>query len=68
MRVLGIDPIHRLVVPRVLASTFVALLLNGLVVAIGITGGYVFSVLLQGVNPGSVHQRPDRADGPPASC
>jgi phospholipid/cholesterol/gamma-HCH transport system permease protein len=53
MRVLGIDPIHRLVVPRVLASTFVALLLNGLVVAIGITGGYVFSVLLQGVNPGA---------------
>ena len=53
MRVLGIDPIHRLVVPRVLASTFVALLLNGLVVAIGISGGYVFSVLLQGVNPGA---------------
>jgi phospholipid/cholesterol/gamma-HCH transport system permease protein len=53
MRVLGIDPIHRLVVPRVLASTFVALLLNGLVIAIGITGGYAFSVLLQGVNPGS---------------
>ena len=53
MRVLGIDPIHRLVVPRVLASTFVALLLNGLVCAIGIAGGYVFSVFLQGVNPGA---------------
>ena len=53
MRVLGIDPIQRLVVPRVLASTFVALLLNGLVSAIGIAGGYVFSVLLQGVNPGA---------------
>jgi phospholipid/cholesterol/gamma-HCH transport system permease protein len=39
--------------PRVLASTFVALLLNGLVSAIGIAGGYVFSVLLQGVNPGA---------------
>ena len=36
MRVLGIDPIQRLVVPRVLASTFVALLLNGLVCAIGL--------------------------------
>jgi len=47
------DPIQRLVVPRVLASTFVALLLNGLVSAIGIAGGYVFSVLLQGVNPGA---------------
>ncbi len=53
LRVLGIDPIHRLVVPRVLASTVVALLLNGLVCAIGIAGGYVFSVFLQGVNPGA---------------
>jgi phospholipid/cholesterol/gamma-HCH transport system permease protein len=53
MRVLGIDPIQRLVVPRVLASTVVALLLNGLVCAIGLSGGYVFSVFLQGVNPGA---------------
>ena len=53
MRVLGIDPIQRLVVPRVLASTVVALLLNGLVCAIGLAGGYVFSVFLQGVNPGA---------------
>ncbi|SKQ33493.1 membrane protein YrbE4A [Mycobacteroides abscessus subsp. massiliense] len=53
MQVLGIDPIQRLVVPRVLASTFVALLLNGLVCAIGMVGGYVFSVFLQGVNPGA---------------
>ena len=41
------------VVPRVLASTVVALLLNGLVCAIGLAGGYVFSVFLQGVNPGA---------------
>ncbi|GAB2716036.1 MULTISPECIES: MlaE family ABC transporter permease [Nocardia] len=53
MRVLGIDPIHRLVVPRVLASMFVAALLNGLVCTIGILGGFVFSVFLQGVNPGA---------------
>lgn len=53
MRVLGINPIHRLVVPRVLASTVVALLLNGLVCTIGILGGFVFSVFLQGVNPGA---------------
>jgi phospholipid/cholesterol/gamma-HCH transport system permease protein len=51
--VLGIDPIHRLVVPRVLASMFVAALLNGLVSTIGIAGGFLFSVLLQGVNPGA---------------
>lgn len=53
MRVLGINPIHRLVVPRVLASTVIALLLNGLVSTIGILGGFVFSVFLQGVNPGA---------------
>jgi phospholipid/cholesterol/gamma-HCH transport system permease protein len=39
MRVLGIDPIHRLVVPRVLASTFVALLLNGLICRSPCTAG-----------------------------
>lgn len=53
MRVLGIDPIQRLVVPRVLASTVVALLLNGLVSTIGIVGGFAFSVMLQDVNPGA---------------
>ena len=53
MEVLGIDPINRLVIPRVVAATVVALLLNGLVCVIGIAGGYVFSVFLQGVNPGA---------------
>jgi len=53
MEVLGIDPVRRLVIPRVLASTFVALLLNGLVVTIGLLGGFFFSVFLQNVNPGA---------------
>ncbi|WP_424809646.1 MlaE family ABC transporter permease [Rhodococcus sp. 27YEA15] len=53
MRVLGIDPIHRLVVPRVLASTVVAFLLNGLVVVIGLVGGFFFSVYIQNVTPGA---------------
>ncbi|UGT39981.1 ABC transporter permease [Nocardia yamanashiensis] len=53
MKVLGIDPIHRLVVPRVLASMFVAAMLNGLVSTIGILGGFLFSVFLQDVNPGA---------------
>lgn len=53
MMVLGIDPISRLVVPRVLASMFVALMLNSLVCTVGIVGGFVFSVFLQGVNPGA---------------
>ncbi|WP_372341515.1 MlaE family ABC transporter permease [Nocardia sp. CC216A] len=53
MEVLGIDPIQRLVVPRVLAMMLVALLLNGLVSVVGIAGGYFYNVLLQGGTPGA---------------
>lgn len=52
MRVLGIDPLQRLAVPRVLASTLVAVFLNGLVTAVGLTGGYLYAVFLQGATPG----------------
>ncbi|OBF18557.1 ABC transporter permease [Mycobacterium sp. ACS4331] len=53
MEVLGINPVQRLVTPRILASGLVALLLNSLVVIIGILGGYTFSVFIQDVNPGA---------------
>lgn len=53
MNVLGVDPIARLVAPRVLAMMFVAMLLNGFVSVVGIAGGYVFNVLLQGGTPGA---------------
>ncbi|GAC67914.1 MlaE family ABC transporter permease [Gordonia soli] len=53
MRVLGINPIQRLVVPRVLAMVLVAMLLNGLVAVIGIGGGYFFNVVVQGGTPGA---------------
>ncbi len=53
LEVLGINPVQRLVTPRMLASGLVALLLNSLVCIIGIAGGYVFSVFVQGVNPGA---------------
>ncbi|MFZ2174248.1 MAG: ABC transporter permease [Rhodococcus sp. (in: high G+C Gram-positive bacteria)] len=53
MRVLGIDPIQRLVLPRVLAATLVALLLNSLVAVVGLTGGFLFSVFVQDVTPGA---------------
>jgi phospholipid/cholesterol/gamma-HCH transport system permease protein len=53
MEVLGINPVGRLVTPRMLASGLVAMLLNSLVVIIGILGGYVFSVFIQDVNPGA---------------
>jgi phospholipid/cholesterol/gamma-HCH transport system permease protein len=53
MKVLGVSPIQRLIVPRVLAMTFVAVLLNGLVSIVGVAGGYVFNVFLQGGTPGA---------------
>jgi phospholipid/cholesterol/gamma-HCH transport system permease protein len=52
MEVLGIDVLHRLVLPRVLGSMFVAFLLNSIVILIGLAGGYTFSVFLQGATPG----------------
>ncbi len=53
MEVLGIDPIHRMVVPRVIAATVVATLLNGLVITVGLVGGYLFGVYLQNVSGGA---------------
>src|SRR6476619_5541964 len=53
MMVLGIDPIQRLVVPRVLAAMLVAFCLNGMVSVVGVAGGYVFNVILQGGTPGA---------------
>ncbi|CDQ42158.1 MULTISPECIES: ABC transporter permease [Actinomycetes] len=53
MEVLGIDPIERLVAPRVVAATFVAFLLNGAVITIGLVGGYFFGVYIQNVNAGA---------------
>jgi phospholipid/cholesterol/gamma-HCH transport system permease protein len=53
MEVLGISPIQRLVVPRVLATMLVAALLNGLVSVVGVAGGYVFNVMVQGGTPGA---------------
>jgi phospholipid/cholesterol/gamma-HCH transport system permease protein len=53
MQVLGIDPIQRLVVPRVLACMLVAVFLNGLVSVVGVIGGYFFNVVLQDGTPGA---------------
>lgn len=53
LRVLGINPVQALVVPRVLAATVVAFLLSGLVTIVGLAGGFVFSVFIQHVTPGA---------------
>jgi phospholipid/cholesterol/gamma-HCH transport system permease protein len=53
MEVLGVSPIQRLIVPRVLAAMLVAVLLNGMVSVVGVLGGYFFNVILQGGTPGA---------------
>ncbi|MET4427291.1 MULTISPECIES: ABC transporter permease [unclassified Mycolicibacterium] len=53
LRVMGVDPIHSLVVPRVLAATTVALLLSSLVGLVGLAGGFIFSVFFHNVTPGA---------------
>jgi phospholipid/cholesterol/gamma-HCH transport system permease protein len=52
MSVLGIDVVQRLVVPRVLATALCAFLINGVIILIGLGGGYVFGVWLQNASPG----------------
>jgi phospholipid/cholesterol/gamma-HCH transport system permease protein len=44
MEVMGVNPIHRLVLPRLLAATLVAVLLDGIVSIAGIAGGLYFGV------------------------
>lgn len=53
MEVLGIDPVQRLVVPRVVAMVVVGQILNFIICAGGLAGGYFFSVYMQGANPGA---------------
>src|ERR1700728_3306336 len=53
MKVIGVNPIQALVVPRVVAATFVALLLYSAVAVVGLTGSYFFVVYVQHVTPGA---------------
>src|SRR5687767_3598740 len=53
MEVLGVNPVARLVVPRALATLTVAVLMNGIVIAAGIVGGYFFTVVIQGGSAGA---------------
>lgn len=53
LRVMGVNPIQSLVVPRVLAATLVATLLSSVVIVVGLVGGFIFSVFIQHVTPGA---------------
>ena len=53
LRVMGLDPIQTLVVPRVLAASLVAVLLSAVVSLATLLGNFGFSVFVQGVTPGA---------------
>lgn len=53
MQVMGIDPIQRLVMPRILAAVVLAVLLDAVVSAAGIIGGLYFAVSVQDVSSSS---------------
>jgi phospholipid/cholesterol/gamma-HCH transport system permease protein len=53
MRVIGVNPLQALVVPRVLASTAVAVLLSSVVIVVGLVAGFFFTVYVQHVTPGA---------------
>ncbi|BCO38998.1 ABC transporter permease [Mycobacterium paraintracellulare] len=53
MRVMGIDPVQRLLVPRVLALGLNGLVLNAIITITGLITQYLFSVYFQHINPGS---------------
>ncbi len=53
LRVMGVNPVQALVVPRVLAATLVAVMLSSVVITVGLAGGFFFSVYVQHVTPGA---------------
>ncbi|BBX65146.1 ABC transporter permease [Mycobacterium saskatchewanense] len=53
LRVLGINPVQSLVVPRVLAATLVSAALVSVVSMVGLVGSFFFSVFVQHVTPGA---------------
>jgi phospholipid/cholesterol/gamma-HCH transport system permease protein len=53
MRVMGISPVQRLLVPRVLALGLNGLLLNSVNTIVGLVGSFSFSVYFQHVTPGA---------------
>src|SRR3954464_173910 len=56
MGVMAVNPVHRLVTPRLFAAATVGLFLVSLVSVAGIAGGYFFNVVVQGVTPGAYFQ------------
>lgn len=53
MMVMGVDPVRRLVAPRLVAAVLVSMLLCGFIVFVGFATAYMFNVYAQSGTPGS---------------
>ncbi|NNH72748.1 ABC transporter permease [Nocardia uniformis] len=53
LEVMGINPVQRLVIPRVAAMMLIAPLLNILIIFVGVVSGYAVAIGAQNVTPGS---------------
>jgi phospholipid/cholesterol/gamma-HCH transport system permease protein len=53
MEVMSVNPVHRLVTPRLWAAATVSVALVSFVIVAGVAGGFFFNVVLQGVSPGA---------------
>lgn len=56
MEVMAVNPVHRLVTPRLWAAATIGVFLVSLCSVSGLAGGYVFNVVVQGVTPGAYFQ------------
>lgn len=56
MRVMGVDPVQRLVLPRFLAILLISPILCVIIVASAVAAGFVLAVSINGVIPGSFWQ------------
>lgn len=56
MEVMAVNPVHRLVTPRLYAAATVGFFMVSLVSVAGIAGGYFFNVVIQKVTPGAYFQ------------
>lgn len=56
METMAVNPVHRLVTARLWAASTVGVLLISFVIVAGIAGGYLFNVVVQGVNAGTFFQ------------
>jgi phospholipid/cholesterol/gamma-HCH transport system permease protein len=57
METMSVDPVHYLVIPRIVASVIAFPILTGLANVVGVVGAYVIAVEVMGVDPGGFYDQ-----------